>query len=242
MTSLRLDQHLVNRDLVASRERAGALIFRSAVKVNGSVIDRPVKKFEGDPDIYLLKATMPWVARAALKLIAALHAFDIRPEGRTCLDIGASTGGCAEVLLNRGATRVYAFDAGRDQLATSLKSDPRVVSIEHQNIRTASEDLIPERVNLVVIDVSFIRLSLVLPEVKRFTAPDAEIIALVKPPFEVGQEMIGKNGIVRNNRARERALERVIAEAGDLGFGLTGRMQSPVTGGDGNIEYLIALK
>lgn len=242
MTSTRLDQHLVNRGLVTSRERAGVLIRKGAVTVNGNVVDRPGKKFEGEPDIALLEAPMPWVSRGALKLSAALDRFDIRPGGRTCLDIGASTGGFTEVLLSRGAEKVYALDAGTGQLAETLQNDPRVVSLEKQNIRTTPEDLIADKVNLVVIDVFFISLTLVLPEVKRFLAPEAQIVALVKPQFEVGQAHVGKNGIVRNAKAREQALERVIAAAKVLGFGLIGRMESPLTGGDGNMEYLIALK
>jgi 23S rRNA (cytidine1920-2'-O)/16S rRNA (cytidine1409-2'-O)-methyltransferase len=242
MTSLRLDQYLVNRGLVNSRERAGELIRKGAVTVNGVVVDRPGKKFDGDPDIALLEAPMHYVSRGALKLIAALDAFGIRPAGRTCLDVGASTGGFTEVLLEYGATKVYALDAGTNQLAERLKSDPRVISIEQQNIRTAPDDLLSERVNLIVMDVSFISLTLVLPELRRFAASDAEIIALVKPQFEVGQALLGKNGIVRSERAREQALARVISTAQELGYGLTGRITSPVTGGDGNVEYLIALK
>lgn len=242
MTTSRLDQHLVNRGMVSSRERAGELIRKGAVKVNGTIVDRPGKKFDGEPDIALLEAPMPWVSRGALKLAAALDHFDIRPVGRTCLDIGASTGGFTEVLLSRDAAKVYALDAGTGQLAEALRRDIRVVNIEKQNIRTAPDDLLADKVNLVVIDVSFISLTLVLPEVKRFATPGAEIVALVKPQFEVGQHNLGKNGIVRNTKAREQALDRVVVAAEALGYGLTGRMDSPITGGDGNIEYLIALK
>ncbi len=242
MIATRLDQHLVNRGLVTSRERAGELIRKGAVQVNGNVVDRPGKKFDGEPEIALLEAPMPWVSRGALKLSAALDHFDIRPAGRTCLDIGASTGGFTEVLLSRGADKVYALDAGTNQLAEALRKDPRVVSLEKQNIRTTPTDLISEKVNLVVIDVSFISLTLVLPEVPRFITPGADIVALVKPQFEVGKAKLGKNGIVRDVKARERALDNIVAAAKALGFGLTGRMESPVAGGDGNIEYLIALK
>ncbi len=242
MTATRLDQFLVNRGLVASRERAGALIKKGAVRVNGQVVDRPGKKFDGEPSIDLLEQPMPWVSRGALKLIAALDGFGIRPEGRTALDVGASTGGFTEVLLDRGARRVYALDAGTDQLAERLQKHPDVVSIEQQNIRTAPDALLPEKVNLVVIDVSFIRLALVLPEVLRFVERPFDLIALVKPQFEVGQAGLNKHGVVRSEALRKRALQTVLDAAKALHYTHAGTLPSPIEGGDGNHEYLIHLK
>ncbi len=242
MTTLRLDQYLVNNGLVSSRERAGELIRKGGVAVNGDVVKRPGRKFDDGVEVSLLEEPMPWVSRGALKLLAALPAFNIRPLGRKALDVGASTGGFTEVLLAHDVELVYALDTGTGQLVDKLKSDPRVINIEKQNIRTAPEVLLEHKVNLVVIDVSFISLKLVLPEVLRFTTPDADIIALVKPQFEVGPEGLGKNGIVKNPKVREKAVTAVIDTAKSLGLQSRGRIESPIEGGDGNVEYLIHLK
>ncbi len=242
MNPIRLDQYLVRSGLVSSRERAGEMIRRGAVKANGVVVDRPGKKFDTEPAVELLEAPMPWVSRGALKLLAALDAFKVDVTGRVCLDVGSSTGGFTEVLLERGARKVFALDAGTDQLAERLRTDERVVSLEQQNIRTASDDLLGEPVALVVVDVSFISLKLILPELKRFTAPGADVIALVKPQFEVGPAGLNKHGVVKNEKLQQFALREVVANAENVGYRVAEPIESPVKGGDGNLEYLIHLK
>lgn len=242
MTELhRLDQWLVALHLVSSRQRAEVLIKEGGVQVNGKVVTRPGKKFDETAHITLIKEPMRWVSRGALKLIAAIDRFNIDVHQRICLDVGASTGGFTEVLLDRGARKVFAVDTGTDQLAESLIVDDRVINLERQNIRTISNELINEKASLVVIDVSFISLKLVLPFIERFTTSHADIVALVKPQFEVGRAHLGKNGIVRDVTAREKALADIRAFSADIGYQLTGQIDSPITGGDGNHEYLIHL-
>lgn len=242
MNTLRIDQWLVQRGLVASRERAGELIRKGGVQVNGKVITRPGVKFDESAQVDLLEAPFPWVSRGALKLLAAMEQFKVSALDRICLDVGASTGGFTEVLLHDGAIKVFALDAGTDQLAERLRGDQRVISLEKQNIRTAPDDLLGEKVNLVVIDVSFISLKLILPELGRFLSPSADVIALVKPQFEVGPAHLGRGGIVRNEKRRTQAVNEVVAEAKNLGFTCAGSTVSPIEGGDGNIEFLIHLQ
>ena len=242
MNPIRLDQYLVRSGLVSSRERAGEMIRRGAVKANGVVVDRPGKKYDAEPAVELLEAPMPYVSRGALKLLAALDAFKVVVDGRICLDVGASTGGFTEVLLERGAIKVYALDAGTDQLAERLRKDDRVVSLEQQNIRTAPDGLLGEKVSLIVVDVSFISLKLILLELKRFTTPGADIIALVKPQFEVGPAGLNKHGVVKNEKLQQFALREVVANAENVGYRVAEPIESPVKGGDGNLEYLIHLK
>ena len=242
MNILRIDQWLVQRGLVASRERAGELIRKGGVQVNGKVITKPGVKFDENAQVDLLEAPFPWVSRGALKLLSALEQFNISANDCTCLDVGASTGGFTEVLLHHGAKKVFALDAGTDQLAERLRSDARIVSLEKQNIRTAPDDLLGEAVSLVVIDVSFISLKLILPELGRFLSPSADVVALIKPQFEVGAAHLGRGGIVRNEKRRIQAVNDVVAEAKLLGFTCAGSTVSPIEGGDGNIEYLIHLQ
>lgn len=242
MSTLRIDQWLVQRGLVASRERAGELIRKGGVQVNGKVITKPGIKFDDSAQVDLLEAPFPWVSRGALKLLSALEQFKVSATDRTCLDVGASTGGFTEVLLHHGAKKVFALDAGTDQLAERLRGDERIVSIEQQNIRTAPDDLLGEAVSLVVIDVSFISLKLILPELGRFLSPSADVVALVKPQFEVGAAHLGRGGIVRNEKRRIQAVNDVVAEAKLLGFTCAASTVSPIEGGDGNIEYLIHLQ
>lgn len=239
---LRLDQWLLEKKLVNSRERAGEMIRKGSVQVDGVVVTKPGRKYPEDIDIALLEAPMPWVSRGALKLEAALTHFRVDPVDCVCLDVGASTGGFTELLLHHGAKKVFALDSGTGQLADSLRSHPQVVNLEQQNIRATTQQVLGEAVDLVVIDVSFISLTLVLPELKRLIKPGAQIVALVKPQFEVGKEGLGKNGIVRDLRRREEALNKVVRFSEEQGFTCLGRMDSPISGGDGNREYLIHLK
>ena len=238
----RLDHRLLERDLVTSRTRAEAIIKEGGVTVNGSVVVRPGKKFAEQDHIELIKEPMPWVSRGALKLVGALDAWNIDVTNHHCLDVGASTGGFTEVLLSRGATHVVAVDTGTAQLAASLIQDGRVLNLEKTNIKAVTEEQLEHPIETAVVDVSFVSLSQILPEIDRLTASPLSLIALVKPQFEVGRELVGKNGIVRKEAARQSALKKVIKLAKELGFTLNGSIDSPIQGGDGNHEYLIYLQ
>jgi 23S rRNA (cytidine1920-2'-O)/16S rRNA (cytidine1409-2'-O)-methyltransferase len=185
---------------------------------------------------------MPYVSRGGVKLAHALDTFKVDPLGLVALDVGASTGGFSDCLLQRGATRIYCVDVGQGQLDWKVASDPRVRVLDRVNIRLAPPDLLPERVDLVVIDVSFISLRLVLPALPPLAKPGAAVIALVKPQFEVGRADVGKGGIVRDEAARARALDEVRAAAVALGYAALGDTTSPITGGKGNVELLLYLR
>jgi len=232
----------VEQGLAPSRERARALILAGEVLAG----DHPVAK-AGDllaptVELRLRSAPMPYVSRGGLKLAHALDTFHIDPAEQVALDVGASTGGFTDCLLQRGAARVYCVDVGQGQLAWKLASDPRVRVLDKTNIRLATADLLPEPVDLVVVDVSFISLRLVLPALALLAKPGAPVVALVKPQFEVGRAAVGKGGIVRDDVARAGALRDVAAAAAQLGFTVAGDTPSPITGGKGNIEFLLHLR
>jgi 23S rRNA (cytidine1920-2'-O)/16S rRNA (cytidine1409-2'-O)-methyltransferase len=234
----RLDKLVVDRGLAQSRERARALILAGKVEVDGQVVDKAGAQVDGE--IRLREEDHPWVSRGALKLVKALAHFGIDPAGKTALDIGASTGGFTHVLLERGATQVYAIDVGYGQLAWALRNDPRVVVLERENVRY----LDPTKVgpaDLAVIDVSFISLTLVLPKVKELLGPGKQIVALVKPQFEVGKDRVGKGGVVRDPEARTWAITRVREAAQALGLTASEATESPILGPAGNVEYLLLL-
>src|SRR5215212_3402397 len=205
----RLDKVLVDRGLAPSRERARALILAAKVTVAGQVVTKAGAPVDDGAEVALREDDHPYVSRGALKLVKGLDAFGIDPAGMTCLDVGASTGGFSDVLLRRGAARVYAIDVGYGQLAWSIRQDPRVVVIERTNVRTIDPARVPEPCDLAVIDVSFISLTLVLPRVRELLRPPAgkPIVALVKPQFEVGRALVGKGGVVRDPDARRGAVE-----------------------------------
>ncbi len=236
---VRIDGLLVGRGVAESRERAQALILAGQVLVNGRRTDKAGALVPEDADIRILGAQMPYVSRGGVKLEAALTTFGVDVSGMTCLDIGASTGGFTDCLLHRGAARVYAVDVGYGQLAWKLRQDPRVVVIERTNIREVPPGLIPEKAGIAVVDVSFISLEKVIPSVIPFLGPDASLIALIKPQFEVGRDKVGKGGIVRDESAREAVKERIAQFAVEQGFEVKGVIPSPITGQDGNVEYLM---
>ena len=240
-TSARLDIELVRRGLARSRTTAAEVISRGLVSVDGQVVRRPARDVEPAEDIDLFGPGGPWVGRAAYKLLGALDAFasqGLSVEGRRCLDIGASTGGFTQVLLHHGASLVVALDVGHDQLAPQLASNPRVVERSRINIRdVASEDL-GGPFDVVVADLSFISLRLVLGTVADLVAADGDVIALIKPQFEVGRARLGKGGIVRDQVARIEAIRGVVDTAASLGLRLAGLLASPLTGSTGNQEYL----
>ncbi len=241
---LRLDQLLVERGLVETRSRAQALVMAGRVRVgdgDGARTDRkPGDVLDAGTTLSIVERE-PYVSRGGHKLAAALDAFRIDPRGRVCLDVGASTGGFTDVLLQRGAARVYALDVGRGQLAEALRKDPRVVSRERTNARTISPDTLPERVSLAVIDVSFISLGLVLgPVAGSFGPGGGSIVALVKPQFEAGRSAV-RGGVVRDPAVHLEVLRRVAARARELGLAVCGAVSSPILGPEGNREFLVHL-
>jgi 23S rRNA (cytidine1920-2'-O)/16S rRNA (cytidine1409-2'-O)-methyltransferase len=245
MARQRLDMLLVERELADSRTRAAALIMAGKVRVGDGDSARRDRK-PGDlvmPDVPIaIDEPEPYVGRGGYKLAAALDAFGIDPTGRVCLDVGASTGGFTDVLLQRGARRVYALDVGHGQLAARLRSDDRVSSMERTNARHLTAESLPERIDLAVIDVSFISLALVLGPVATTLADDGKgIVALVKPQFEAGKGRTDK-GIVRDPAVHREVLARVTAQAQALGLGTRGLIRSPISGTDGNREFLVHLR
>lgn len=232
----RLDVLLLNRGLAPSRERARARILAGDVVVGDHRVDKPGTLVAADATIRLKGQDMPWVSRGGLKLDAALDHFGVDPSGRVALDVGASTGGFTHVLLDRGATMVFAVDVGFGQLADVLRRDPRVHVMERTHAKDlAVLDPIP---TLAVVDVSFISLRMVLPHMLRVLAPQCDIVALIKPQFEVGRDHVGSGGIVRDVAARDGAVTAVMAAATALGLTGSAPMESPVTGQKGNVEFL----
>ncbi|OGW41403.1 MAG: hypothetical protein A2010_04280 [Nitrospirae bacterium GWD2_57_9] len=236
---VRIDRLLVGRSLVESRERGQALILAGQVLVNGQKLDKAGALVPEDAEIRVLGEVLPFVSRGGLKLEAALKEFSIPVAGRTALDVGASTGGFTDCLLQQGAVKVYAVDVGYGQMAWKIRQDARVVVIERANIRDLEPSLVPELVDIAVIDVSFISLEKVVPALLKFLKPGADLIALIKPQFEVGREHVGKGGIVRDETARRAAVDRITGSVAGLGFDIKGLIPSPITGQDGNIEFLL---
>lgn len=243
MGATRLDTRMVSDGLVASRARARDLILRGFVRVDGVVCDKPSRNVAATVQVSLVETAPVFISRGAEKLIAALDHFELDVGDRIALDVGASTGGFTQVLLQRGAARVYAVDVGQSQLHDRLKSDSRVVSLEKQDARSLTADIIPTPVGAVVADVSFIALSKVLPHVLRLTSGTAWLAALIKPQFELDPDSIGKGGIVRDAAARCVAVERVTdAIKAQPGWRVLGVIPSPILGGSGNEEFLIGAR
>jgi 23S rRNA (cytidine1920-2'-O)/16S rRNA (cytidine1409-2'-O)-methyltransferase len=239
---IRLDQLLVERGLAESRTRAQALVMAGLVRVEGAVADKPGRSVPPDARVELEAPEHPWVSRGGVKLAAALDAFGIDPSGRSCLDVGASTGGFTHVLLERGAARVVALDVGHGQLDWRLRNDPRVEVREGVNARHVRPGDLPGPFGLVVADVSFISLRLVLPALVPLLAPGADLVALVKPQFEAGKGQVGRGGVVRDEAVREAAIAGVLTAARGLGLSCLGRIASPIPGPAGNVEELVHLR
>lgn len=238
MAKVRADQLLVERGLADTREKAKALIMAGSVFVAGQKLDKPGRTLEDGVKLELT-AKLPYVSRGGLKLEAALRQFQIDPAGKTCLDIGASTGGFTDCLLQHGAAKVYAVDTGSGQLDWRLRNDPRVVAFENTNARHLDAKSIPEPVDLLVCDVSFISVTLVLPPAQAVLKPDAPMIILVKPQFEAGREQVGKGGIVRDPGVHRDVCARIEDFVNrNLGF-KTALMDSPISGAEGNKEFLL---
>jgi len=241
----RLDTLLVERGLVATRERARALILAGDVRVNGQVATKAGTAVADDAEVTLTSPDHPYVGRGGLKLAHALDVFAIDVTGQLGLDIGASTGGFTDVMLQRGAARVVALDVGHGQLDWKIRSDPRVVTIERVNARSLKPTDLPgdlRQFDIVTIDVSFISLRHILPVLPAVLAPNANVIALVKPQFEARREEVGKGGIIRDEAVHRRVVEEVIAAADALGLASAGLIDSPITGMEGNREFLLRLR
>jgi len=243
--TVRLDTLLVDRGLAASRERGRALILAGNVRVNGQPACKAGTAVTRDAEVSVLTPDHPYVGRGGVKLAHALETFSIPVAGRTALDIGASTGGFTDALLQRGASRVVALDVGHGQLDWKLRNDPRVDVVERVNARTLTiPDLPAGRApfDIVTIDVSFISLKLILPVVPSLLADTGDVVALVKPQFEAGRAEIGKGGIVRDEHVHARVLEEVTNAADALGLGRRGVAESPISGMEGNREFLLHLR
>lgn len=239
----RLDILLAERGLARSRSEARDLILRGVVRVAGRIAAKPAETHPGDVALEIAEGVGGFVSRAALKLAAALDRFNLSPKGLIALDIGASAGGFTQVLLARGAARVYAVDVGHGQLDARLRADPRVVSLEGADARTLTPALIPQPPGAIVADVSFISLRAALPVPLSLLAPDAWLAALVKPQFELGPDGVDKRGIVRDAGAAQQAVADIAAWlAAQPGWRVLGTMPSPLPGREGNTEYLLAAR
>ena len=240
---LRLDQLLVERGLADSRSRAQALVMAGKAFAGERRLDKAGARVAADSPLEVRGRGHPWVSRGGIKLAHALDRFAIDPEGEVALDVGASTGGFTDVLLARGAARVYAVDVGRGQLAWKLRQDSRVVVLEGVNARRLSRAEVPEPVDLIVCDASFIGLETVLPAPLALAAPGARLVALIKPQFEAGRENVGKGGVVRDAAVRSEVCDRIRAWLGARpGWTVAGLTESPITGADGNVEYFIGAR
>ncbi|HWO43394.1 MAG TPA: TlyA family RNA methyltransferase [Candidatus Eisenbacteria bacterium] len=236
----RLDKLLLERGLVGSREEGRGRILAGEVAVNGHPVTKAGALVDESASVRL-KHPPPYVSRGGLKLERALEAFSIDVSGRTVLDVGASTGGFTDCLLARGARRVFAVDVGYGQLDWKLRNDPRVLVLEKRNIRYLEPADLPSRADLATIDVSFISLRLVLPAVVRLVVPNAPLVALIKPQFEVGKGKVGKGGVVRSEEERARVIEEIQRAAAGLGLTTAGVIESPLLGPKGNKEFFIHL-
>ncbi len=239
--SRRLDLALVAAGLAESRARAQALIAAGVVSVDGQVVTKAAQKVEAASDLRLREDPLPYVSRAALKLKHALEVFALDPSGAVALDLGASTGGFSEVLLEAGVAEVWAVDVGHGQLHARLRGHPRLRVIEGQNVRDLTAEMVPTP-DWVVADLSFISLEKALPAALELARPGAVLVALIKPQFEVGRAFVGKGGLVRDPGAADRARQSVAGFLTGSGWQVDGEAVSPITGGDGNTEYLIVAR
>ena len=236
---VRLDRLLLERGLAESRQKAQAMILAGQVLVDEQKIEKCGTTVSAESKLRLLGGTLPYVSRAGVKLEAALYHFGVDPKGKTCLDIGASTGGFTDCLLQRGASRVIAVDAGTNQLDWKLRQDPRVTVMEKTNARYLGMDQIGTRVSLITMDVSFISSTLILPALPPLLEEGADLLLLVKPQFEVGPGQVGKGGIVRDPRLHEEAIAKVAKKTADLGFSEIAHVESVLPGAEGNREFFL---
>lgn len=235
---IRLDQYLVQNGLIQSRERAKAMIMAGVVFVNGQKADKAGDMIKEDAVVEVRGHDIGYVSRGGLKLEKAMQVFPMHPDGKVCMDIGASTGGFTDCMLQNGAVKVYAIDVGYGQLAWSLRSDPRVVCMERTNVRYLTPEQIPEPLDFGTVDVSFISLKLILPALRTLLKPEGQLVCLVKPQFEAGREKVGKKGVVRDPAVHREVLEQFLINAAEADFTVKEMTFSPIRGPEGNIEYL----
>jgi len=240
MKKQRLDVALVERGLCDTRSKAQSLIMARRILVNGQHVDKAGASVADDDELSIEELEHPWVGRGGMKLAHALREFGISVEGRVCADIGASTGGFTDVMLKSGAKKVYAIDVGYGQLDVSLRNDPRVINREKVNARYLTAENFDDTIEFVSIDVSFISLKLIFPAVATFLR--GEMVALIKPQFEVGKADVGKGGIVRDETKRAAAVDSVVAFARQQNFEVNGVIESPIKGAEGNVEYLMYVR
>jgi len=238
----RLDKLLVLRGLAPTRERAQGLILAGVVLVNEQRVDKPGTLVDEGADVRVTGGDHPYVGRGGIKLEKALQEFKVSVQGKVALDVGASTGGFTDCLLQHGAQRVYAVDVGYGQLAWKLRQDPRVVVLERTNVRHVTPQTFGEKMQLAVIDLSFISLTKVLPGIRDLLEPGAEVLALVKPQFEVGKGEVGKRGVVRSPEKHRQVLNNLRRFAEELGFKVKGVIPSPIKGAKGNVEFFMHLE
>lgn len=238
MAKKRLDVLLCERGLMESRQKAQAVIMAGQVYVGGQKVDKAGAPVEESAEIEVRGKTLAYVSRGGLKLEKAMETFPIALTGAICGDIGASTGGFTDCMLQNGAAKVYAVDVGYGQLAWSLRSDARVICMERTNARYLTHEQIPDELDFVSIDVSFISLRLILPAVRGLLKEDGHVVCLVKPQFEAGKEKVGKKGVVRDPKVHLEVLKQFLVNAAEAGFAVKGMTFSPVRGPEGNIEYL----
>ncbi len=237
----RLDRLLVSRGLFRSREQARRAVMAGAVAVDGRRADKPGRAVADDAELELLAPREPFVSRGGRKLAAALDHFGVDPAGAVCLDVGASTGGFTDCLLERGARRVYAVDVGYGQLDYKLRRDPRVVVMERVNARHLAADALPEAADLITMDLSFISIVKVVPALLPHLAPGGRLLPLVKPQFEAGRGQVGRGGVVRDAALRLSVVEERIADLAAMGLEARGTFESPVPGARGNVEFFVLL-
>lgn len=242
MKKERLDVLLVNRGLAPSREKAKAIIMSGNVFVDNQREDKAGQQFDPKVDIVVKGGEMKYVSRGGYKLEKAMEQFPIDLQGKVCMDVGSSTGGFTDCMLQNGAFSVYAIDVGTNQLAWKLRQDERVVCMEKTNIRYVTPEDIPHLAQFVSIDVAFISLTKVLPAVINLMEDEAQIVCLIKPQFEAGREKVGKKGVVRDASVHLEVVERIVTFAMDMGFHVMGLTYSPIRGPEGNIEYLLYAK
>ncbi|MBO4864460.1 MAG: TlyA family RNA methyltransferase [Eubacterium sp.] len=242
MSKKRLDVLLVEKGLAASREKAKAIIMSGIVYVDGEKEDKAGSTFAETAGIEVRGKTLQYVSRGGLKLEKAMKVFPIELTGKVCMDVGASTGGFTDCMLQNGAVKVYSVDVGHGQLAWSLRNDERVVCMEKTNIRYVKPEDIDDKIEFASVDVSFISLSMVLPPLRELLTDDAEVVCLIKPQFEAGREKVGKKGVVREKSTHVEVIEKVLDFTKENGFEILGLTFSPVKGPEGNIEYLMHIR
>lgn len=241
MAKERLDVILHSKGFFESREKARGAIMAGMVYVNGERSDKPGASFDNEVSIEVKGHAIPYVSRGGLKLAKAVKAFELKLDGAVCIDVGASTGGFTDVMLKNGAVKVYAVDVGYGQLAWELRQDPRVICMERTNFRYVTAEQINEALDFGSADVSFISLRLILPPLKKLLKMGGKAVCLIKPQFEAGREKVGKKGVVRDPSVHEEVIAAIFSAASETGFTVSGLSYSPITGPEGNIEYLLYL-